>query len=87
MLLCFRAKGTRQFKRKVNQKNYNLFIEKHNGNKSLFAKKAGCDEKTIRLIFDHNQGLTINLFLKIAYALDEEPSELLKDIKLENKET
>lgn len=74
-------------KEKLTKRIYNLFIEKYNGNKSLFAKKAGCDEKTIRLIFDHNQGLTINLFLKIAYALDVEPSELLKDIKLENKKT
>ena len=73
-------------KEKLTKRIYDLFVEKYNGNKSLFAKKVGCDEKTIRLIFDHNQGLTINLFLKIAYALNVEPSELLKDIKLENKE-
>ena len=59
-------------------------MEKHNGNKLQFAKKVGCDEKTIRLIFDKNQGITMNLFFKIAYALEIEPSELIKDIKLKN---
>jgi transcriptional regulator with XRE-family HTH domain len=57
-------------------------MEKHNGNKLQFAKKVGCDEKTIRLILDKNQGMTMNLFFKIANALDIEPSELIKDIKL-----
>ena len=57
-------------------------MEKHNGNKLQFAKKVGCDEKTIRLIFDKNQGLTMNLFFKIAKALEIEPSELIKDLKI-----
>lgn len=60
-------------------------MEKFNGNKSLFAKKVGCDEKTIRLIFDHSQGMTLNLFFKIAFALEVEPSELIKDLKLIEK--
>lgn len=59
-------------------------MEKHNGNKLQFAKKVGCDEKTIRLILDKNQGMTMNLFFKIANALDIEPSELIKDIKIKN---
>lgn len=66
----------------VTKRIYILFIEKYKGNKSRFAKDAGCDEKTIRLIFDYNQGMTLNLLLKIAYALEIEPSELLKDLKL-----
>lgn len=61
---------------------YALFIEKYEGNKSKFAKEVGCDEKTIRLIFDHNQGMTLNLFFKIAKALEVEPSELIKDLKI-----
>lgn len=65
---------------------YLLFIEKYKGNKSLFAKSVGCDEKTIRLIFDHNQGMTLNLLFKIAFALDIEPSELIKDLRLIDKE-
>jgi hypothetical protein len=69
-------------KETLSKRIYTLFINKYNGNKSRFAKDVGCDEKTIRLIFDHNQGMTINLFLKISFALEIEPSELLKDIKL-----
>lgn len=62
---------------------YILFLEKFNGNNSNFAKNVGCDEKTIRLLFNHNQGMTLNLFFKIAHALDIEPSELIKDIKID----
>ena len=61
---------------------YDLFIEKYEGNKSKFAKDVGCDEKTIRLIFNHNQGMTMNLFFKISKALAVEPSELIKDLKI-----
>jgi hypothetical protein len=57
-------------------------MEKYNGNKLQFAKKVGCDEKTIRLIFDKNQGMTMNLFFKIALALETEPCELIKDLKI-----
>jgi hypothetical protein len=57
-------------------------MEKYKGNKLQFAKKVGCDEKTIRLVFDKNQGMTMNLFFKIAFALEIEPSELIKDIKI-----
>lgn len=66
----------------VTKRVYTLFMVKYNGNKSRFAKDVGCDEKTIRLIFDFNQGMSLNLLLKIAFALEIEPSELLKDLKL-----
>lgn len=58
-------------------------MEKYNGNKLRFAKDIGCDEKTLRLIFDNNQGMTLNLFFKIANALDIEPTDLIKDLKIE----
>ncbi len=61
---------------------YKLFMEKYNGNKSRFAKDVGCNEKAIRLLFNHNQGMTMNLFFKIANALDIEPSELIKDLRI-----
>jgi DNA-binding Xre family transcriptional regulator len=61
-----------------------LFMEQHNGNKLQFAKKVGCDEKALRLIFDKNQGMTMNLFFKIAHALEISPSELLKDLKIDS---
>jgi DNA-binding Xre family transcriptional regulator len=74
-------------KETLTKRIYDLFMEKHNGNKLQFAKKVGCDEKTLRLIFDKNQGITMNLFFKIAYALEIEPSELIKDIKLKNPDS
>jgi hypothetical protein len=69
-------------KESLTKKIYLLFLKKYNGNKSRFAKDVGCNEKTIRLLFDHNQGMSLNLFLKISFALQIQPSELLKDIKL-----
>lgn len=57
-------------------------MEQHNGNKLQFAKKVGCDEKALRLIFDKNQGMTMNLFFKIAHALEISPSELLRDLQI-----
>ena len=60
-----------------------MFMTQYDGNKLRFAKAVGCDEKTLRLIFDFNQGMTLNLFFKIAKALNIEPSELLKDLKIE----
>ena len=60
-------------------------MEKFEGNKLRFAKAVGCDEKTIRLLFDHNQGMTLNLFFKIAHALNIEPSSLIENLKLKDK--
>jgi DNA-binding Xre family transcriptional regulator len=69
-------------KETITKRIYTLFMEKYNGNKSRFAKDAGCNEKTIRLLFDHNQGMTLNLLFKISYALNVQPSELLKELNL-----
>jgi plasmid maintenance system antidote protein VapI len=71
-----------EIKKLLTERIYKIFLEKYHGNKSQFAKDVQCDEKTIRLIFDFNQGITMNLFFKISKALDVEPSELLKDLKL-----
>lgn len=69
-------------KETLTKRIYDLFMEKHNGNKLQFAKKVGCDEKTIRLILDKNQGMTMNLFFKIAFALEVDPVDLIKDLKI-----
>jgi plasmid maintenance system antidote protein VapI len=75
-------KQLNEIKEKLTKRIYILFMEKYNGNKLRFAKDIGCDEKTLRLIFDNNQGMTINLFFKIAHALEIEPTELIKDLKI-----
>lgn len=61
-----------------------LFEEKYDGNKSRFAKDVNCSEKAIRSLFTGKQGMTINLFFKIALALNVSPIELIKDLKLKN---
>lgn len=73
-----------KIKKEVTARIHKEFLVKFDGNKTHFAKKAGCDEKTVRLLFDFGQGMTLNLLFKMAYALDIEPSELLKDLKLED---
>lgn len=59
-------------------------MAKFAGNKLQFAKAAGCDEKTLRLLFEHGQGMTLNLLFKLAYALEVSPSELLEGLSLKN---
>ena len=64
---------------------YRLFLEKFNGNKLAFAKAANCDEKTIRRLLDNKQGMTVNLLLKLAFALEIKPSNLLDNLNLNDK--
>nr|WP_322626463.1 helix-turn-helix transcriptional regulator [uncultured Flavobacterium sp.] len=64
---------------------YNLFLKKYDGNKSEFARAAGCRESTIRRILRNEQGITINLLLRIAKALDVEVIQLLEGLSLTDK--
>lgn len=57
-------------------------MAKFAGNKLQFAKTAGCDEKTLRLLFEQGQGMTLNLLFKLAFALDISPSELLEGLSI-----
>ena len=66
----------------VTKRVHKLFMVKFAGNKLQFAKAAGCDEKTLRLIFEQGQGMTLNLLFKLAYALEVAPSELLEGLSL-----
>ncbi|WP_428229959.1 helix-turn-helix domain-containing protein [Flavobacterium sp.] len=65
---------------------YKLFITKFDGNKSSFAKASNCTETTIRRILLNQQGITINLLIRISNALDTTPSELLKGMHLNKEE-
>ncbi|WP_310555134.1 helix-turn-helix domain-containing protein [Flavobacterium sp.] len=67
------------------QRIYKLFIEKFDGNKSAFARASQCNETTIRRIFRNQQGITINLLLRIAFALEISVTDLLKDFKIERE--
>lgn len=74
-----------KIKIEVTRRIYILFMAKFEGNKSAFAKSAGCDEKAIRLLLDHNQGMTLNLLFKISNALDIEASELIKNLSIKKE--
>lgn len=65
---------------------YKLFLKKYDGNKSSFARDSNCTETTIRRILRNEQGITINLLVRMANALDTTPSELLNDLNLKKEE-
>lgn len=75
-----------EIKKEVTERVRKEFDKKFKGNKTQFAKKAGCDEKTIRLLFDFEQGMTLNLLFKLAYALELNPSDLIKDLSIRQKD-
>ena len=74
-----------EIKREVTERIRKEFMVKFDGNKTKFASKAGCDEKTIRLLLDFGQGMTLNLLFKISHALGLKPTELLKDLELKDE--
>lgn len=71
-------------KKDVTERIHKLFLEKFDGNQRKFAAAARCDEKTIRLLFQENSGMTLNLLFKIAVALETTPSKLLDGLELNN---
>ncbi|WP_264543051.1 MULTISPECIES: XRE family transcriptional regulator [Flavobacterium] len=73
-------------KKEVTRRIHQEFLKKFDGNKTHFAKKAGCDEKTIRLLFDFGQGMTLNLLFKLAFALDLNPSDIIKDLSIKKED-
>ena len=64
---------------------YKIFITKYNNNKSAFAKASGCSETTIRRVLRKEQGITINLLLRISLALDTSVSELFEDLNMKTR--
>lgn len=70
----------------LSQRIYKLFLQKFDGNKSAFARASQCKETTIRRIFKHEQGITINLLLRMAFALDVSVNELLKDLDVKKED-
>jgi transcriptional regulator with XRE-family HTH domain len=61
---------------------FKLFIVKFDGNKSAFARAAQCQETTIRRIFRNQQGITFNLLLRLAFALEVPVSDLIKNLEV-----
>ena len=59
---------------------YKLFLKKFDGNKSDFARASKCTETTVRRVFKNEQGITINLLLRMCHALNINPSELFEGV-------
>ncbi|TRW21467.1 helix-turn-helix transcriptional regulator [Flavobacterium zepuense] len=66
----------------LSKRIYKLFLKKFGDNKSEFARASNCTEGTIRRILLNKQGITINLLLRIAKALEVEITDLLKGLSL-----
>jgi plasmid maintenance system antidote protein VapI len=62
------------------QRIYKLFLVKFNGNNSEFAKASQCSETTIRRIVRNEQGITINLLLRMCHALNTSPAEIIQGL-------
>lgn len=82
ILFVFVQKQLDEIREIVTQRIYILFMEKYKGNKLQFSKDVGCDEKTLRLLFNNKQGMTMNLFFKIANALKVKPEDLIKGLQI-----
>ncbi len=70
----------------LSQRIYKLFLQKFDDNKSAFARASQCKETTIRRIFKNEQGITINLLLRMAFALEVSVTELLKDLDVKKED-
>ena len=79
-------KDIEKLETKLVDRIYKLFLKKYDGNKSSFARDSNCTETTIRRILRNEQGITINLLIRMANALDTTSSELLKDLNLKKEE-
>lgn len=86
MQFCPMQKQLDNIKTEVVQRIRIVFQRDFDGNNRKFAKEVGCDEKTIRFLFDHNQGMTLNLLFKIARAIKTSPSELLKGLEFKKED-
>lgn len=71
-----------EIKRQLTERIRVVFNEEFDGNKTRFANKVGCSEKAIRLLFDFDSGMSLNLLLKISHAISKTPSELLEGLSL-----
>ena len=58
---------------------YKLFLKKYDGNKSSFARDSNCTETTIRRILKNQQGITVNLLIRM-YPPDEPHIALIKKL-------
>lgn len=83
---CQMQKQLDSIKEEVVERIRIVFLRDFDGNNRKFAKEVGCDEKTIRFLFQHNQGMTLNLLFKIARAINVSPSKLLEGLEFQKEQ-
>ena len=82
IFLCLMQKEIEKIEIELTERIFKLFLEKYSGNKSAFSRACKCRETTIRRILRNEQGITINLLIRISSALDTTVSELFKDLHI-----
>ena len=75
-----------RIKKEVVQRIYVIFERDFDGNNRKFAKAVGCNEKTVRDLFEDNHGMTLNLLLKISRAVRITPSQLLDGLEVTDED-
>lgn len=80
--LCEMQKELEQIEYELSQRIYRLYLERFDGNKSKFAEAAQCSETTIRRVLSNKQGITINLLIRMAKALETDVLGLLAGLSL-----
>lgn len=86
MDFCPVQKEWDKIQEQITSRIHKEFMAQYGGNKTRFAKKAGCDEKALRKLFEEQMGMSINLLFKLAKALGKDPSEFLEGLRLEDLE-
>lgn len=86
MHFCKMQKQLDLIKDEVIQRIRIVFLRDFDGNNRKFARAVGCNEKSIRSLFDHKQGMTLNMLFKIASAIKISPSELLDGLELKKED-
>ena len=80
--LCCMQKHLEQIELELVDRIYKVFLVKFNGNKSEFAKIAGCSETTVRRVFRNQQRMTVNLFLRFCFALGMDINEIFEGVSV-----
>ena len=83
---CEMQKQLDKIKEEVVERIRIVFLRDFDGNNRKFARAVGCNEKSIRSLFEQNQGMTLNMLFKIASAIKTTPSELLSDLEFKKED-
>lgn len=78
-------KHLEQIEHELVNRIYKEFLVKFNGNKSDFARAAVCSETTVRRVFRNEQRMTVDLLLRLYFALGLDVNEFFEGINILNQ--